>query len=158
MKKLNIALFSLFLLISIIILVCFILQIRLAIVLSGSMEPALKINDIIIIKPSSKFKVGDIVIYEEENSKISIAHRIIKINEDTIITKGDANNTEDKPVLKSKVKSIYVGKISYIGKFLKILKDPIIISTLITLTGFLLITKDEKGVIYSEKQKKKENN
>lgn len=158
MKKINIALFSLFFLISIIILVCYIFQIKLAIILSGSMKPTLKINDIIIIKPSNNFKVGDIVIYEEEDSKISIAHRIIKINEDTIITKGDANNTEDKPVLKSKVKKIYVGKISYIGKLLKILKDPIIISTLITLTGFLLITKDEKGVIYSEKQKKKKNN
>ena len=51
-----------------------------AIVLSGSMEPALHVDDLIIVKQSDNYKVGDIVVFQ--NSRELIIHRIICIDED----------------------------------------------------------------------------
>jgi len=66
---------------------------------SGSMWPALKRGDLILIQGvenKEEIEVGDIVIYN--NPKGFTIHRVIKLNENTIVTKGDANNVEDTPV------------------------------------------------------------
>ena len=72
---------------------------------SGSMEPYLKINS--LIKKSDNYKINDIVTYQ--NGDEYITHRIISIDDDEIITKGDANNKEDNPITKDKI----VGKLIY---------------------------------------------
>lgn len=66
---------------------------------SGSMWPALKQGDLILIKGVSskeEIQIGDIIVYR--NPKGFTIHRVIKLNENTLITKGDANNVEDAPV------------------------------------------------------------
>ncbi len=66
---------------------------------SGSMWPSLKKGDFIFIKGvknKEEIGVGDIVVYR--NPKGFTIHRVIKMNEDTFVTKGDANNVEDNPV------------------------------------------------------------
>lgn len=66
---------------------------------SGSMWPVLKKGDLILIKGiegKDEIKVGDIVVYK--NSKGFTIHRVIEIDENTISTKGDANNVNDSPV------------------------------------------------------------
>ena len=66
---------------------------------SGSMWPEIKKGDLILIKgvdSKEEIKIDDIVIYK--NPKGFTIHRVIKMNEDTLVTKGDANNVEDAPV------------------------------------------------------------
>lgn len=66
---------------------------------SGSMWPVLKQGDLILIKGMSskeEIQIGDIIVYR--NPKGFTIHRVIKLNENTLITKGDANNVEDAPV------------------------------------------------------------
>lgn len=66
---------------------------------SGSMWPALKRGDLILVKginDKEEIKEGDIIVYK--NPKGFTIHRVIKLNEDTLVTKGDANNVKDKPV------------------------------------------------------------
>lgn len=66
---------------------------------SSSMWPELKQGDIVFIQGvSSKndVEVGDIVVYE--NKRGFTIHRIVKMNQTTITTRGDANNTDDLPV------------------------------------------------------------
>ena len=74
---------------------------------SGSMEPTIHVNSLILIKESNNYKEKDIVTYYDNNSYVT--HRIVSVDKDTIITKGDANNTEDKPINKKQV----VGKLIY---------------------------------------------
>lgn len=74
-------------------------QYPMASITSGSMWPALKKGDLIFIKGiegKDEIKVGDIVVYK--NSKGFTIHRVIEINENTILTRGDANNVNDSPV------------------------------------------------------------
>lgn len=66
---------------------------------SSSMWPSLKKGDLILIKGISskeEVKQGDIIVYK--NPKGFTIHRIIQLNEETVITKGDANNTSDEPI------------------------------------------------------------
>lgn len=74
---------------------------------SGSMEPFLKVNDTIIIKKSDNYELNDVVTYQSGDEYIT--HRIVSINNNEIITKGDANNTQDDPITKDKI----VGKLLY---------------------------------------------
>lgn len=73
--------------------------VRILIVKSNSMYPELRINDIIIIKKLNNYNVNDIITYSIDN-KVLITHRIVKINDNDFITKGDNNNSEDKEIIK----------------------------------------------------------
>lgn len=65
---------------------------------SGSMWPALKKGDLVLMEgiEKSKLEVGDIVVYK--NKKGFTIHRIIELDKETLKTKGDANNISDAPV------------------------------------------------------------
>lgn len=64
---------------------------------SGSMRDALEVNDLVIIKKTEDYEVGDIVTYLREDENIPTTHRIVGIAPDgKFITKGDANNTNDR--------------------------------------------------------------
>lgn len=70
---------------------------------SGSMEPAIKVGSIVIIKPTSVYKVNDIItVSDSANKKVTVTHRIneIKIvdNKKVYITKGNANKTSDSEI------------------------------------------------------------
>lgn len=118
--------------------------IKVAIVLTGSMEPTLEINDFVIIKKSNNIKVNDIVSYKDDNSSKEVLHRVIKINKDEIITKGDANNTEDKPININKVTGIYIGKIKYLGNIISFISKSIVFSIIITTIVVIMIIPSKK--------------
>ena len=86
------------------------------IVRSGSMEPAFNVGDVVIAGPlgSGGIKPGIIVTYAI--GKTLITHRVLSIDGNTLITKGDANENPDPiPVQFSQVKSRYLFRIPYIG-------------------------------------------
>ncbi len=84
---------------------------------SGSMTPAVNLGDMVIVGPASAIggiKPGVIVSYELVKNLIT--HRVLSIDGNTLITKGDANETPDpRPVQFSQVKSRYLFKIPYVG-------------------------------------------
>ncbi len=82
----------------------------LATITSGSMWPQLKVNDLILMKGISgeEAKVGQIIIYK--NAQGFTIHRLIRRQGSMLITKGDANNSEDAPVNPKDV----VGRMVYI--------------------------------------------
>jgi len=95
---------------------------------SGSMWPVLKKGDLILIKGiqnRDEIKVGDIIVYK--NPKGFTIHRVVEIKEDTIVTKGDANNVNDAPV---KYEDI-------IGKILTLNQNPLRIPVLGTVGIFV---------------------
>ena len=68
------------------------------VVLSGSMEPILKVGGILYYQKINieDYKKGDILVYATENHIIS--HRIVDITNDGFITKGDNNKVLDSKV------------------------------------------------------------
>ena len=73
-------------------------------IVTGSMEPKLHVNDILLIQEVDEYKIGDIITYRYEDEYVT--HRVISVEGDQIVTKGDANNTTDEPISKD----IVVGK------------------------------------------------
>ena len=73
---------------------------------TGSMEHELVAGDYIIVEKTDDYKVGDIITYREDGYYIT--HRINQMDENKIVTKGDANNSPDSPISKDKI----------VGKFL----------------------------------------
>lgn len=101
-----------------------------AVVMSGSMEPTLSVNDLVYIKEADEYFVGDVVVYQ--SGKDLIIHEIIDINKEIITTKGQANNTPDEPIDVRYVKGRMVLAIPHIGivvKFVKSLPGTIILLT-----------------------------
>ena len=121
---------------------------------TGSMEDTLKVGDWVLVKITDDVELNDIITYEEDNSFIT--HRIIEIYKDTYITKGDANNSKDSPVLKSQI----VGKVIKIfpkfGIIKKTLLNPkVLILFIITLVlGISLLKKGQKNNSHDKKEEK----
>ncbi len=88
-------------------------------VASGSMADTINIDDIVIVKLNNKkatYNVNDIIVFKQED--YIITHRIIAIENEKIITKGDANNTEDKTINKNQI----IGKVTKVVTNLNIWK------------------------------------
>ncbi len=106
-----------------------------SVVLSGSMESRLSVDDLVIIKATDSYKVDDIVLFQDGNSLV--IHRIIEIDGDTVTTKGDANNVADEPINKSQIRGVLVYDIAKLGAVVNILKQPVFV-ILILAAAFLL--------------------
>jgi len=64
------------------------------IVVSGSMEPAIGVGDLLIIKGAEAYHSGDVVTYLSESGSL-ITHRVQEVSNNGYITHGDANNISD---------------------------------------------------------------
>lgn len=108
-----------------------------SVVLSGSMESRLSVDDLVIVKATDDYKVNDIVLYQDGDSLV--IHRIIEMDGDTVTTKGDANNVADAPIHKSQIKGVLVYDISRLGAIVNFLKQPV--SVFVLLAAALLLTE-----------------
>lgn len=107
-----------------------------AVVLSGSMEPELSVNDLIIVHQQESYDIGDVIVYQ--NGYDLIVHRIIDINGETVTTMGDANNTADEPISEKNIKGCVVKSIPFLGVIVNFLKSTVGIIIMIV-AAFLLI-------------------
>lgn len=132
---------------------------------TASMAGYTEIGDWILVKETKNVKLNDVITFEENGSFIT--HRVIQIYNDTYITKGDSNNSEDIPVTSDQIVGIVVKvlpKFAYIKKTL--LNTKVIILLLVTIVlGNSLFTKEENDVdlisrvknIFSSKKKTPNN-
>lgn len=119
-----------------------------AVVLTGSMEPTITVDDLIVIEKTNDYQVDDIVVYQSGN--MLVVHRIVFIDGDLITTCGDANDgTLDKPINVSAINGEVVDIIPFLGLVLKFLKSPIGLMIIISCSVLLLVL--------SYKKEKKEN-
>ena len=93
-----------------------------AVVLSGSMEPTIAIDELIIVKAEDSYRVGDIVVYQSGN--MLVVHRIIAMDAETVTTQGDANNVADAPQPLAQVKGRVIAHIPHVGALVRLLKSP----------------------------------
>ena len=94
-----------------------------AVVLSGSMEPALGVGDLIFVRQSETLAVGDVVVYASGGSLV--VHRIVALEGDTVVTQGDANNTADEPISRAAIKGVVTGRVPRVGTALRAMRSPV---------------------------------
>lgn len=96
-------------------------------VLTGSMSGTIEIGDGVIVKLTKDVKEDDIIVYEKDNSLIT--HRLIEKQNDKLIAKGDANNTQDEPITQEMV----------VGKVIKIIPNANLWKKIIIGVAFIII-------------------
>lgn len=100
---------------------------------TGSMSGTIEIGDIIVVKLTKDVSENDIITYEKE--QMLITHRIIEKQENSIITKGDANNVADEPITSQEV----IGKVVYTIRNIEIWKQVLKTPEVYTLMAITLI-------------------
>ena len=107
-----------------------------AVVLSGSMEPELSVDDVIFVRAQESYAEGDIVVFQNGGSVV--VHRIVKLDGETVVTKGDANNAEDGEMDVSVIKGKVVGHADGLGAAVRLLKSPLVSISTLAAAVFLL--------------------
>lgn len=118
------------------------------VVISGSMEPILKVGGILYYEQINidDFKVDDILVYQLNDHIVS--HRILKIDKDGFITKGDNNSSADSYIV---YKENIIGKgtnwsIPYIGYYADFIYNHKYL--LLIIVGFIVLldVNNKRGV------------
>lgn len=113
-----------------------------------SMEPDLKVGDIILskeVKDVNELKIHDIITYQGEKGSYAnklITHEIIDILEDEdgsliFITKGTNNSDKDPAVEARQIRTVMICEIPLLGDFMKLINHP---------AGFLILIVLPLGV------------
>ena len=116
----------------------------------GGTPKQVSIGDLIVIKKTNDYKIGDVITFLPEGDKIPTTHRIIGYTEDGFVTKGDANNIKDTvPISKDRVLGEVVGHYPQLGKFASWVKQEgwlYLVSALaiLALGGFILKSDNEE--------------
>ena len=124
-------------------------------VYTGSMEPAISVGSIVVIKPvdPETLKTEDIICFKL-SEPTSITHRITNITSEGFITKGDANEDPDQRIVK---KENVIGKViltvPYIGYIGYFVRTPIGFTLLIILPASLIIILEIRHIIKELKNK-----
>ena len=80
-----------------------------AIIGSGSMEPTVAVNDLLLVKGDVSYQVEDIITYVSPHGSL-VTHRIKELTDNGYITQGDANNIPDEEIPKQRV----LGKVVFV--------------------------------------------
>lgn len=94
-----------------------------SVVLSGSMEPEFSKGDLIIVAEADSYAKGDIVVFPDGADLV--VHRIIEESDDTVTTKGDANDVEDMPIERSAIKAKVLFHVDKVGSAIGFFKTPV---------------------------------
>ena len=125
------------------------------IVRSGSMQPSIDIGSVVIVRPNTSYKAGDVVAFRSaKNSKTTITHRVSSVENGPsglyYKTKGDANSTIDGWEVKP---SQLIGKmfvvVPYVGKLLIFARTSVGMPILIITPALFVIILEFLNIVKS---------
>lgn len=145
---------------------------KVMIVLSGSMEPAVKTGSLIVAKPShsagsgqADYKVGEIIAFGENGkSETSTTHRIVEVKGEgeniSYTTKGDVNNAPDpERVLPEAIIGKVLFSVPVAGYIVNATKQPLGFVLIIIIPATIIIYDECRNIgkeIKKMRSKKKE--
>jgi signal peptidase I len=116
----------------------------------NSMEPHFHLGDLVIVHQVPDYQVGDIVVYHNADLKGLVFHRIIAVNLDHFVMKGDHNGWTDSY---QPSQAELVGKLWFYlpkaGNIVRWLRTPIVMAILAgalgVFLGLILTTRNKRG-------------
>lgn len=103
-----------------------------AIVSSGSMEPSVSVNDLLLVKADMSYQAGDIITYVVPQGAL-VTHRVKTLTDNGYITQGDANNIIDEEVSERRVLGRVVFALPGVGGIIDGMVSPVGIVLLVCL-------------------------
>ena len=127
-------------------------------VFSGSMEPAIPVGGIVVIKPvdPETLRIGDVICFRL-SEPTSITHRIKNITDEGFITKGDANEDPDQWIVKKEnVIGRVIFTIPFIGYLGYFVRTPTGFILLIVIPASVIIIMEIRNIVKELKKQKQE--
>jgi signal peptidase len=130
-------------------------------VISGSMQPAIKMGSVVMVKPVADYKIGDVITFGPySKTKAPTTHRIYDIKVEggapVYITKGDANNAPDARELQKKdILGKVLFSVPYVGYAVDFAKKPMGFALIIIVPAAIIIFDEIKKIFYELKKKNK---
>ena len=119
-------------------------------VATASMHPTIGIGDVVIVKITKEVEENDIIVYIDGESIIT--HRLIEKNDNELIAKGDANNSEDKPINENMVLGKVIKIVPKLGTWRKVFTSSEVVGLIL-----VLITLFGIGLMYSSKSEEEDD-
>ena len=129
-------------------------------VISGSMEPAIRVGSVAIVKPVNDYKIGDVITFGPySKTKAPTSHRIFDIKvvdgQPIYITKGDANNAPDtREISKKDIIGKVLLSVPFAGYAVDFAKKPIGFVFIIIVPAAVIIFDEVKKIIQEARKKK----
>lgn len=124
---------------------CYLLGLKPYIVRSGSMEPAVRTGSLCLVDTKASYgcvREGDIIAYESSLG-MYVTHRVIRITEEGMETKGDSNLTADGISVTEKnfmgITRCSIPGLGYLSAFLQSVSGKIL--TIVFIVFFCLLRK-----------------
>lgn len=124
------------------------------------MEPKIKMGSIVLVKPVSDYKIGDVITFGPySKTKAPTSHRIYDIrvvdSQPVYITKGDANNAPDpREIQKKDIIGKVLFSVPYVGYAVDFAKKPLGFGLIIIVPALLIIFDEVKNIFREIKVKK----
>lgn len=115
---------------------------------TGSMAPTIQVGDVVVVKITKEIEENEIIVFRQQN--YFVTHRLIQKNGEQIITKGDANNTEDKAIQIDDVLGKVIKIVPQVGIWKRILLSPEVFGLVVILVIFASVL-----YIYTSKSEEK---
>ena len=118
---------------------------------SESMKPAINMGDMVITGPlngprNGEIEPGTIVTYERGNEPVT--HRVLSVDGETLVTKGDAvEDADPRPVSTSEVSGIYLLRIPYAGYLSNFMRTKVGWFAVIIIPAVLLVAFLIKDIV-----------
>lgn len=129
-------------------------------VISGSMEPNIPVGSVVIaLKTDPKTLQKDDIITYQLNGSSLVTHRVVSVDQEkqTIVTKGDANESNDSlPVAFSQVVGQVNFHLPYLGYIIMNIKTPLGIAGICGVI-FVIILLNFIPQLIDDKNKKKDD-
>ncbi|GIW68142.1 MAG: hypothetical protein KatS3mg099_090 [Candidatus Parcubacteria bacterium] len=135
--------------------------VRLRIVQSGSMSPAIPTGSLVVIRPSQSYEIGDVITFQTPGARVPTTHRIVAdeiiAGRRFFITKGDANEDADtRRVSESSVEGKVVLAVPYLGYILDFARTPLGFLAIIVVPA-LAVVLEEGRVLYEAWRERRES-
>lgn len=98
-------------------------------VATGSMSSTIEIGDVVIVKITKDVEKNEIIVYKDGDNFVT--HRLIENDGEKLVAKGDANNSEDKPITREQILGRVIYIIPKLGIWRKIFLSPEIIGLIL---------------------------
>ncbi len=132
-------------------------NVKAKVVKSGSMEPAIKTGDLVIIAPSKSYEVGDVITFgPDTKAQIPTTHRIVAIEGENFQTKGDANEEPDPvPAALTDVSGKVILTVPFLGYVLDFARTPLGFVLVVGVPALAIIAEEIGKIVREVRSMKK---
>lgn len=107
------------------------------VVVTQSMAPSIPAGSLVYVVETGEYTVGDVVTFRHDGKLVT--HRVVEVESDRYVTRGDANDGRDAPVSHDRIVGEVVFSVPLYGYFFAVASTPTGYVLLVVVPAVLLV-------------------